>query len=378
MTSNLLIRNNLMMIPFVDLKAQYHSIKDEIDTAIQNVINDTAFIKGKYVQKFEEEYADAYGVKHCISCANGTDAIYISLKAMGIGPGDEVITVANTWISTAETITQAGAKVVFVDIDPDYYTIDTTRIAEKITDKTKAIIPVHLYGHPVNMIEIMAIAEKYNLKVIEDCAQAHFAQWEDQNVGTFGNAGTFSFFPGKNLGAYGDAGCIVTNDDEVAVKARMFANHGALKKHFHEFEGINSRLDGMQAAILSVKLKYIHKWTDFRIQHASTYSRLMSEFANIVTPVTNKGAKHVFHLFVVRSNNRDELQNLLKQNGVFTGIHYPIALPFLKAYEYMDHSTEDFPVASKYMNKILSLPMYPELKYAEIELVCSLISKYSK
>ncbi|SVD78190.1 uncharacterized protein METZ01_LOCUS431044, partial [marine metagenome] len=245
-----------MRIPFVDLKAQYHSIKEEIDTAIQNVINETAFIKGKYVQNFEEEYAEIYGVKHCISCANGTDAIYITLKALGIGPGDEVITTALSWISTSETITQAGARVVFVDIDPDYYTIDTAKIENKITEKTKAIIPVHLYGHPGNMTDIMAIAEKYNLKVIEDCAQAHFAQWKGKYVGTFGIAGTFSFFPGKNLGAFGDAGCIVTNDDELAQKVRMFAHHGALKKHHHEFEGINSRLDGLQAAVLSVKLKY--------------------------------------------------------------------------------------------------------------------------
>ena len=366
-----------MKIPFVDLKAQYLSIKDEIDTAVQNIINDTAFIKGKYVQKFEEEYSDAYGVKHCISCANGTDAIYITLKALGVGPGDEVITVANTWISTAETITQAGAKVVFVDIDPDYYTINTAKIEERITDKTKAIIPVHLYGHPANMTEIMTIAKKYNLKVIEDSAQAHFAQWKGQNVGTFGNAGTFSFFPGKNLGAYGDAGCIVTNNDEVAEKTRMFANHGALKKHYHEFEGINSRLDGMQAAILSVKMKYIHKWTDLRVQHASTYSELMSGVTNIVTPVTNEDAKHVFHLFVIRSHNRDDLQKHLKQNGVSPGIHYPRALPFLKAYEYMGHVVDDFPIASNYSSRILSLPMFPELTSDGIKYICSLINMLS-
>ena len=366
-----------MKLPFVDLKAQYLSIKDEIDTAVQNVINDTAFIKGKYVQKFEEEYADAYGVKHCISCANGTDAIYITLKALSVGPGDEVITVANTWISTAETITQAGAKVVFVDIDPDYYTIDAAKIEERITDKTKAIIPVHLYGLPANMIEIMTIAKKYNLKVIEDCAQAHFAQWKHQNVGTFGNAGTFTFFPGKNLGAYGDAGCIVTNDDEVAEKTRMFANHGAMKKHYHEFEGINSRLDGIQAAILSVKLKYIHEWTDLRIQHAAEYMVLLSKVPRIAVPATHDDAKHVFHLYVVRSDARDELQDHLKENGVSTGIHYPTALPFLKAYEYMGHVVDDFPIASNYSSRILSLPMFPELTSDEIKYICSLINMLS-
>ena len=368
-----------MYVPFVDLKAQYLSIKDEIDTAIQNVINDTAFIKGKYVQRFEEEYAQTYGVKHVVSCANGTDAIYIILKAMGIGPGDEVITTALSWISTSETITQAGARVVFVDINPDYYTIDPDQIEEKITDRTKAIIPVHLYGHPANMSKVMAIANKYNLKVIEDCAQSHFAKWLGQNVGIIGDAGTFSFFPGKNLGAYGDAGCIITNDDKLALKARMFAGHGAIKKHSHELEGINSRLDGLQAAILSVKLKYINEWTGLRIQHAATYSELLTGIENMITPLSHKDGKHVFHLYVIRTKNRDELQNLLKKNGVSSGIHYPTALPFLKAYKYLGHVPGDFPVAHQYSREILSLPMYPELnenkKFFLSELIKSILNK---
>ena len=366
-----------MNIPFVNLKAQYLSLKTEIDSAIQHVINESAFIKGKYVQKFEEEYAEIYGVEHCISCGNGTDAIYIVLKALGIRPGDEVITVANSWISTSETVTQTGARVVFVDVDPDYYTIDTTKIEEKITERTKAIIPVHLYGHPANMSKIMAIAHKHNLKVIEDCAQSHFAQWHCQNMGTFGVAGTFSFFPGKNLGAYGDAGCIVTNDDDLAVKARMFAGHGALKKHHHEFEGINSRMDGMQAAILSVKLKYIHEWTDLRIRHASIYSELLSDVENVVTPQTHEEAKHVFHLYVIRTDNRDELQNLLEENGISTGIHYPTSLPFLKAYEYLGHTPQDFPVANEYQGKILSLPMYAELENSGIKRISDVLSNFS-
>jgi|TARA_B100001971_G_scaffold51172_1_gene46360 dTDP-4-amino-4,6-dideoxygalactose transaminase len=366
-----------MRVPFVDLKAQYLSIKNEIDSAIQNVINDTAFIKGKYVQKFEEEYAEIYGVNNVISCANGTDAIYIALKALGISPGDEVITVANSWISTSETITQAGARVVFVDIDPDYYTIDTAKIEEKITDRTKAIIPVHLYGHPVNMSEVISIAKKHNLKVIEDCAQAHFAQWQGQNVGTFGDAGTFSFFPGKNLGAYGDAGCIVTNNDNLAEKMCQFARHGALGKHDHEIEGINSRLDGLQAAILSVKLKYIHGWTNLRIQHAAKYTELLSPNENIVLPETLEDAKHVFHLYVIRSDNRDELQESLKENGISTGLHYPTALPYLKAYEYLGHFPDDFPVAYKYSRQILSLPMYAELESSTIKRISEILSDFS-
>jgi dTDP-4-amino-4,6-dideoxygalactose transaminase len=211
------------------------------------------------------------------------------------------------------------------------------------------------------MTEISRIANKHNLKVIEDCAQAHFAQWKGQNVGTFGDAGTFSFYPGKNLGAYGDAGCIITNDDDLAVKMRRFSRHGALGKHDHEIEGINSRLDGIQAAILSVKLKYINQWTDLRIQHAEKYSELLSGVDNIVRPVTHQNAKHVFHLYVIRSKNRSDLQNHLKQNGVSTGIHYPTALPYLKAYDYLGHTSADFPVAKQFSEDILSLPMYPEL-----------------
>ena len=365
-----------MNIPFVDLKAQYHSIKSEIDTAIQNVINETAFIKGKYVQKFEEDYADAYGVKNCISCANGTDAIYIALKALGVGPGDEVITVANSWISTSETITQTGATPVFVDIEPEYYTIDVSRIEEKITPKTKAIIPVHLFGQPAEMDAIMDICKRHNLLLIEDCAQAHFAEWKGQKVGTMGVAGTFSFFPGKNLGAYGDAGAIISNNEEFATKARMFANHGALKKHHHEFEGINSRMDGMQAAILSVKLKYINQWTDLRIQHAKKYNDLLSVVSNIVTPVTHQDAKHVFHLYVIRTQHRNELQAHLKENEISTGIHYPTALPFLKAYDYLEHKPTDFPVAYQYQDEILSLPMFPELTKEHISYICDCIASF--
>jgi dTDP-4-amino-4,6-dideoxygalactose transaminase len=367
-----------MSIPLVDLKAQYNSIKSEIDTAIENVINDTAFIKGKYVQQFEEHYASSYGAKHVISCANGTEAIYITLKALGIGPDDEVITTALSWISTSETITQTGARVVFVDIDPDYYTIDPDKIEEKITSDTKAIIPVHLYGQPANMDAIMAIAEKHNLYVIEDCAQAHFAQWKGQNVGTFGIAGTFSFFPGKNLGAYGDAGCIISNNDDFATRTRMFANHGALKKHHHELEGINSRMDGLQAAILTVKLKYIHEWTELRIRHAETYNELFFELSHLVTPVIHENSKHVFHLYVIRSHNRDSLQNHLKQNDVSTGIHYPTSLPFLKAYDYLGHVPDDFPIAYQYPSQILSLPMYPELDTKMIKNIANLSRSFTR
>lgn len=367
-----------MKIPFVDLKAQYNAIKSEIDTAIQNVLNETAFIKGKYVQEFEEKYSKMYGVKHVISCANGTDAIYITLKALGIGLGDEVITVANTWISTAETITQAGAKPVFVDIDPDYYTIDVSKIEEKITEKTKAIIPVHLFGQPAQMNVIIDICKRHKLLLIEDCAQAHFAEWKGIKVGTMGIAGTFSFFPGKNLGAYGDAGAIISNNDEFAVKARMFANHGALKKHYHEMEGINSRMDGLQAAVLSVKLKHISVWSKRRIEIAEFYNENFQEEDSVSPPLIHQEVKHVFHLYVVRIKNRNKVQTFLKEKGINTGIHYPTPLPFLKAYSYLGHKPSEFPVSYQYKDEILSLPIFPEISKEKILYITDTIKEFIK
>ena len=365
-----------MEIPFVDLKAQYKTIKNEIDEAIQSVIDETAFIKGKYVGKYEKEYAEKYGVKHCIGVANGTDAIYVSLKALGIGPGDEVITVANSWISTSEVITQAGARPVFVDIDPDYYTIDPRLIEDKITPKTRAIIPVHLFGQPAEIEKIRRICETHNLHLIEDCAQAHFAEYNGQKVGTFGIAGAFSFFPGKNLGAYGDAGAIITNDDNFAVKARMYANHGALIKHKHEVEGINSRLDGMQAAILSVKLKHISEWNNKRLENAILYNKLLTGIDGIAIPQICENVKHVFHLYVIRAANREALQKYLAEKGISTGIHYPTPLPLLPAYRYLNHTPSDFPIASDYMDKILSLPMFPELTEGQIEYITDCIKGF--
>lgn len=365
-----------MNVPFVDLKAQYRSLKDKINASIQDVINETAFIGGKYVKNFERQYAEAYGVKHCISCANGTDAIYISLKSLGVGLHDEVITVANSWISTSETISQAGAKPVFIDIDPEYYTIDASKIEEKITRNTKAIIAVHLYGQPAEIDRIRVITDRHNLYLIEDCAQAHFAEYKGQKVGTFGIAGTFSFYPGKNLGAYGDAGAIVTNDDEFANKARMFANHGALIKHCHEVEGINSRMDGIQAAILSVKLPHTTYWNQRRHHNAILYNSLLADVEDITSHKIMPAASHVFHLYVIRTGKRDELKKYLAEHGIATGIHYPKALPFLKAYDYLGYRPEVLPVAFKYQSEILSLPMYPELSQEQIEYVVETIKAF--
>jgi dTDP-4-amino-4,6-dideoxygalactose transaminase len=350
-----------MNVPFVDLKAQYRSIKQEIDTAIQTVINEAAFIRGKYVERFEDEFALIHNVKQCVSCGNGTDAIYIALKALGIGVGDEVITTALSWISTSEMVSQTGAKVVFADIEPEYFTIDPAQIEEKITEKTRAIIPVHIYGQAADMDVIMAIAGKYGLAVIEDCAQAHLARYKGQVVGTFGDVGTFSFYPGKNLGAYGDAGAIISNDEQLARRARIFANHGAYVKHQHQVEGINSRMDGIQASILSAKLKYLNAWTQQRRIHGYNYNKLLTKLDGVEIPLERKDCEHVYHLYVIRSQKRSQLQDYLKAVGIETGIHYPVCLPFLQAYNYLGHSESEFPVCSRYQEEILSLPIYPEL-----------------
>jgi len=365
-----------MHVSFVDLKAQYRILKQEIDAAIQSVIEETAFVRGRFVEEFEKAFAEKNGVRHCISCGNGTDAIYITLKSLGIGNGDEVITVANSWISTSETITQAGAKPVFVDIEPDYFTIDPEKIESKITEKTKAIIPVHLYGQPAKIDRIREICDKYNLFLVEDCAQAHFAKYGSKKVGTFGTAGTFSFYPGKNLGAYGDAGAIITNDDDLARRARMFANHGSLKKHQHEIEGVNSRMDGLQAAILRVKLKYIDGWNKKRYENALIYNELLSNIPEIKTPKIRDDTFHIFHLYVIRTAKRNELAQYLKSKGIDTGIHYPTALPFLPAYKYLGYTSADFTVAFQYQKEILSLPMFPELTRDQINYIVNSIYEF--
>ena len=366
-----------MKVPFVDLKVQYNTIKNEIDDAISSVISETSFIGGKHVEAFEINFADLYGVKHCISIGNGTDSLYILMKMLGVGSGDEVITTAYSWISSSETISQTGAKPVFIDID-EYFTIDVNKLEERITPKTKAIIPVHIHGQMCEMDKIMEIANKYNLLVIEDCAQSHFSEFKGKRAGLIGIAGSFSFYPGKNLGAYGDAGCIITNDDELALKARMYARHGALKKHQHEMEGINSRLDGIQAAILNVKLEHILKWTDARISNAVIYDNALSPITQIEIPKVRNEVKHSYHLYVIKTEKRDELANFLKENGIDTAIHYPIALHNMNAYKYLNYSREDFPVASFNEDKILSLPMFPELKKDQIEYIANKINDFFK
>lgn len=363
-------------IPFVDLKAQYLSIKDDIDKAIQDVIEQTAFIGGTVIKEFEAAFAAYIGTKHCIGCGNGTDSIEILLKAMNIGSGDEVLVPANSWISTSEAVSAIGATPVFVDVD-EFYCINISLAEKKITAKTKAIIPVHLYGHPADMPAVMKLAEKYDLKVIEDCAQSHGAEINGKRTGTWGHAASFSFYPGKNLGAYGDAGAMLTSDDELAAVCRQIANHGQIKKHHHVREGRNSRLDTLQAAILLAKLPYIDNWTKARVKHAGLYNELLRD-ADVTTAPVRKNSTHVYHLYVIQTQRREDLQKYLKENGVETALHYPTALPLLPCYAQYNYRSEDFPVAFHNQSRILSLPMYAELTDEQIHYVAGLIKSFGK
>jgi dTDP-4-amino-4,6-dideoxygalactose transaminase len=365
-----------MNVPFVDLKAQYDSIQPEIDAAIASVIRQTAFVGGTFVKEFEEAFARYCGVEQCVGLANGTDALFIALKALGVGPGDEVITVANSFIATSEAIKMAGAQVVFVDINPRTYNIDVDRIEEKITSNTKAIIPVHLYGQPADMDPILALAKKHGLRVVGDAAQAHGAQYKGRPISQLADITCFSFYPGKNLGAYGDAGALVTNNAEWAAAARMVANHGRTKKYDHDMEGVNSRLDGLQAAILSVKLRHLNQWTENRRRNADRYKAALRE-AGVTTPVELDSVTAVYHLYVVRvpAGRRDQFQESLKTAGIHTGIHYPIALPYLNAYERLGHAETDFPNALKASTEIVSLPMFPELSAEQIDYVARRVAE---
>lgn len=363
-----------MKVPFVDLHAQYLTIKPEIDAAIAGVIAESSYIRGPHVDAFEQAWAKTLGVKHCVSCANGTDAIYVAMRGLGLKSGDEVITTAHSWISTTETITQAGGRVVFCDTDDATFTIDVKQIESKITPRTVGIIPVHLYGQPCDMDAIMAIARKHNLWVIEDCAQAHLSRYKGQLTGTFGNAATFSFYPGKNLGAYGDAGALVTNDDKLADWCATYSRHGG--KGEHMMEGINSRLDGLQAAILNVKLPHLQKWTEARRAVAAKYDQLLGGIAGLRLPQIADARDHVYHLYVVRTDRRDELKKHLADAGIATVLNYPKALPFYPAYAYLNHTPKDFPVAHANQSQILSLPIYPEMSDEMIAHVAASIRRF--
>jgi dTDP-4-amino-4,6-dideoxygalactose transaminase len=358
-----------MSVPFNDLYAQYLSLKHEIDEAIFRVIENSAFVRGPEVDKFEENFASLLKVKHCVSCANGTDALYIAMHALGVEAGDEVIVPAHSWISTSETVTQAGGAVVFCDTRDADFTIDVDEIEKKITRRTVGIIPVHLFGHPAQMDAVMEIARKHKLWVIEDCAQAHLASFNDTIVGQFGDMATFSFYPGKNLGAMGDAGALVTGDAQLARRAACFARHGGLSKGKHEIEGINSRLDGLQAAILNVKLPQLTAWTEKREAAAQAYLQRLAGVGDLILPQSDKRARHVWHLFVIRSKQRDALKTYLAEAGIQSVINYPKALPFLQAYSHLGGKPEEFPVAHVHQSEILSLPLFPDITQIQIDAV---------
>lgn len=368
-----------MSIPFVDLQAQYQSIKNEIDNAIRECIADTNFIRGKAVADFEGGFAAYLGVDNCISCGNGTDALEIILTALGIGRGDEVIVPALTWISTAEAVTNVGAEPVFADIDRHTYTIKCSDIEEKITARTKAVIPVHLYGCPANMEAIMKIADKSGIFVIEDCAQAHGAEFRGKKTGTFGIASAFSFFPSKNLGAFGDGGAIATNDTDLGSLIRKISNHGQLQeKHKHFIVGRNSRLDSIQASILSVKLRYLDQWNKSRRDVAAFYISRLQDKPEFILPFLDDDYYHVFHLFVLRCRHRDKLITLLDEKKISWGLHYPNALPFIEPFSYLNHVPSDFNNAHAVIKDIISIPMYPELTDDQLNLICDQLARYKE
>lgn len=359
----------------MDLYAQYQTINEEIDAAIYQTIRESAYIGGKFVLSFEQAFAGYLDIDHCVACANGTDSLEILLAAFNIGHGDEVIVPAMSWISTAEAVSSVGAKPVFVDVNKDDFTINTQLIKEKISSATRAIIPVHLYGQPCDMDTIMQIADAYDLIVIEDCAQAHGAVWKGKKVGAWGHAGSFSFYPGKNLGAYGDAGAIVTSDERIARTCRQIANHGQEGKHNHLREGRNSRMDGLQAAVLNVKIKQLDLWTQKRQEVAETYFQNIKN-PKVILPGFKEGAGHVFHLFVIRCMDRNALMKWLDEHQIQHAIHYPRALPYLSCYHHLQHQISDFPVAHEYQDQILSIPVFPELTEAQIDHVISVLNRY--
>jgi len=367
-----------LKIPFLDIKSQYLSIKNEIDVAISRVFQSGQFVGGEEVKIFENNFAAYHGMKHCISTGNGTDSLFAILKMLGVGPGDEVITPAWSWISTSETISLTGAKPVFADVDPEAFTLSISDVERKISSKTKAIMTVHLYGQSCDMGALQALCVKKKIILLEDCAQAHGAKQNDQFVGTFGLASSFSFYPTKNMGAYGDAGCILTNNDELALKLRRFVNHGGLNKDEHLMEGINSRMDALQAAILQTKLKHLDNWNEKRVIIANQYKEKLGGMKFIKLPTTNSGNRHVFHLFVIRSKRRDDLKSFLESKGVATMIHYPCALPFEHAYSGFDYSEKDFPVAAQLQGEVLSLPCYPEMTEETVAYISDSIAEFEK
>jgi dTDP-4-amino-4,6-dideoxygalactose transaminase len=364
------------LLPLVDLKRQYATIQPEIQQAINRVLENSDFIMGQAVGDFEAQFAAFCGAKHTIGVASGTAAILLVMHALGIGPGDEVITVGHTFIATVEPIVSLGAKPVLVDVDPDYFTLDPARLEAAITPHTRAIMPVHLYGQCADMGEIMRIAEKHHLPVIEDAAQAHGASFRGHQAGTLGKAACFSFYPGKNLGAYGDAGAITTNDDELAARVRRLRNHGRKDKYEHIESGYGERLDTLQAAILQVKLAQLASWNSKRRDLADCYTEMLENIPGLQTPSVRPGSEHVFHLYVVRHSQRDALIDHLKQHKIQSGVHYPIPLHLQPAFKQLGYAEGAFPITEQLAKTIISLPIFPEMTEGELMRVCDAIRSF--
>lgn len=379
-----------MQIPFLDLKAQYSTIKPEIEKEINEVLENTAYICGKKVKAFEEQFAKAHNAKYCLGLSSGTDALHLAYWNLGIGISsqvekgklreemDEVIVPVNTYIATAETITMVGAKPVFVDHHEESYTIDPRKIEEAITPRTKAIVVVHLYGQAADMDPILAVAKKYGLIVIEDCSQSHLAEYKKKKVGTFGKVATFSFYPGKNLGAYGEAGAVLTNDRQLYEKMLRYRQHGAVVKYTHDIEGHNYRMEELQGAVLGVKIKYLQTWTEARRAVAARYRELLAGIEEVKLPQEMPYGKHVYHLFEVRVRMREQLMKHLHEKGIDSGLHYPEPLHLQRAYKYRNYKRGDFPVAEKCCGEILSLPLYAEMKEEQTRYVAETIRQFYK
>ncbi len=367
-----------MNIPFVDLKAQYRSLQPEVDEAIQSVLDRTAFIMGPEVTAFEEDFAEYLGVNHTIGVGSGTAALRLALEALNIGPGDEVITVPDTYFATCEAISHVGATVRFVDADAQTYNLDPEKLERAITDKTKAVMPVHLYGQAADMTPMLDIARKHNIYVIEDAAQAHGATYKGQKTGTFGDIACFSFYPGKNLGAYGDGGAVVTNNDRIAERLRLLRNHGQKVKYEHLVVGYCDRLDNLQAAVLGKKLPHLDSWNEGRRSRAAIYDECLQNVPGVVTPYVSSDCEHVYHLYVIRvtDGRRDALQNYLQEAGVATGLHYPIPVHLQEAYSDLGHKEGDFPISEGLANEGLSLPMFAELTDEQAVFVADKIREF--
>ena len=364
-----------MRVPFLDLKAQYHSIRPEVLSAVERVLDSTHYILGPEIQRFEQEFAEAHGAPFCVSTNNGTSALHLALWAMGIKRGDEVILPVNTFIATAEAVLLCGATPIFVDHD-EYFQIDVDQVESKITRRTKAIMPVHLYGQIGEMDSLKAIADRAGIKILEDAAQAHLSTYMEKPVGSWGSAAGFSFYPGKNLGAYGEGGAVITHDAALAAKMRILRDHGSASKYNHELAGHNYRLEALQGAILNVKLPYLARWTASRRSHANAYSKLLSDCSSIQLPKERTGAKGVYHLYVILANKRDGLKEHLERAEIGTGLHYPVPLHLQPCFKNLGYKEGAFPKAERAAKRLLSLPMFPELQPEQIEFVANTIKEF--